>query len=281
MSRLTVMAADIDRYRALEPRLFGLTSRQRFLRWGLFTAGALFSLYALGRVGFFDFEKIWAGLGKLGFLVGLMLPPAHNGNLVEFIGGIAETLSMAFLGTLGAAVIALPLGFIAARNVVASRIIRFPFRRSFDAIRGVDQLIWALVFINVVGLGPFAGILAIMVADAGTFGKLFSEAIENADRGPADGVRAAGGGRLAVIRFGLLPQVFPVLVSQILYFFESNTRSATILGIVGAGGIGLQLSDRIRVNNWGEAAFIILMILATVAIIDYGSKRLRERLIAG
>lgn len=279
MRRSDIGQPDIARYLAAHPGLFGPPLRVKTARWGVGLLLALFTLYAMDRTGFFSFETIWDGLGKLGFLINLMLPPAHNGNLVDFLGGIAETLAMAFLGTLGAALIALPLGFLAAKNVVANRIVHFLFRRAFDGVRGIDQLIWALVFINVVGLGPFAGICAIIVGDAGTFGKLFSEAIENASKGPVDGVRASGGGRLAEARLGLLPQVFPVLVSQTLYYFESNTRSATILGIVGAGGIGLQLSDRIRVNNWDEAAFIILMILATVAIIDYGSKRLRQRLI--
>ncbi len=281
MSRLAATPEELLRFKAAQPAAFGPSGRERALRVAAIAAFALFTLYALDRTGFFKFAVIWEGLGRLGFLLELMWPPAHNGNLLEFVEGIAETLAMAFLGTLGAFVISLPLGFLAAKNVVANRVVHFMARRWFDAVRGVDQLIWALIFINVVGLGPFAGILAIMAADTGTFGKLFSEAIENADAGPVDGVRAAGGGRLAVIRLALLPQIFPVLVSQTLYFFESNTRSATILGIVGAGGIGLQLSDRIRVNNWDEAAFIILMILAAVAAIDFGSKRLRERLIAG
>jgi len=279
VSRLAITPEALARYRSERPDLFGPTPRVRALRWALGAVFLAFTLYAMGRVGFFEFARIWEGIGKLGFLVELMMPPAHNGDLFVFLGGIAETLSMAFLGTLGAATIALPLGFLAAKNVVANRALHFLFRRSFDAVRGVDQLIWALIFINVVGLGPFAGILAIMVGDAGTLGKLFSEAIENANKGPVEGVRSAGGGRLAEARLALLPQIFPVLVSQTLYYFESNTRSATILGIVGAGGIGLQLSDRMRVNNWDEAAFIILMILVTVAAIDFASKRLRTALI--
>jgi phosphonate transport system permease protein len=143
----------------------------------------------------------------------------------------------------------------------------------------VDTLIWALVFVNVVGLGPFAGILAIVVSDLGTFAKLFAEAIENIDRKQVEGVRSTGASEIEVMRFGILPQVIPVILSQVLYYFESNTRSATILGIVGAGGIGLQLSDRIRVNNWDEACLIIIMILITVSIIDHLSKLARLRII--
>jgi phosphonate transport system permease protein len=186
---------------------------------------------------------------------------------------------MAFLGTLFAALIALPFGFLGARNVVTSAVIHFSLRRVFDCLRGVDTLIWALVFVNVVGLGPFAGILAIVVSDLGTFAKLFAEAIENIDRKQVEGVRSTGASEIEVMRFGILPQVIPVILSQVLYYFESNTRSATILGIVGAGGIGLQLSDRIRVNNWDEACLIIIMILITVSIIDHLSKLARLRII--
>jgi phosphonate transport system permease protein len=186
---------------------------------------------------------------------------------------------MAFLGTLIATVVSIPLGFMGAKNIVANILFHFSFRRIFDGIRGVDALIWALIFVNVVGLGPFAGIMAIAVSDIGTLSKLFAEAIENIDPKQVEGVHASGAGRVQTIRFAVFPQIFPIIMSNALYYFESNIRSATILGVVGAGGIGLQLSDRIRVNNWDEAAFIILLILATVGIIDTGSKEIRNRMI--
>ena len=157
--------------------------------------------------------------------------------------------------------LAFPVGFLAAKNVVPNVFAHFAVRRVLDAIRGVDVLIWALIFINVVGLGPFAGILAIAASDFGTFGKLFSEAIETADKRPVEGVVSTGGSNLHAVRFGLMPQVFPVIASQVLYYFESNTRSATIIGIVGAGGIGLHLAEQIRVLEWDKVAFLILMIL--------------------
>src|SRR5262249_29438028 len=148
-------------------------------------------------------------------------------------------------------------------------------------LRGIDVLIWALLFVSAVGLGPFAGILAIAAHDLGALSKLFSEAIENAERGPVEGVLAAGGDRWRTARFGLLPQVLPILVSHALYFLESNVRSASILGIVGAGGIGLQLADRIRVNAWGQVSFIVIMIIVLVAAIDALSRVVRLRLIHG
>jgi len=211
----------------------------------------------------------------------LLMPPDPQSwsRFLLYLGALGQTLAIAFLGTLLAAIIGCPFGFLAARNAVTSRIVHFLCRRSLDTLRSIDTLIWALIWINVVGLGPFAGALAIMSSDLGAFGKLMSEAVEAANRPPVDGVLSAGGSRLHIIRFGLVPQVLPVFASQILYFFESNTRSATIIGIVGAGGIGLHLSEQIRVLEWQQVSFLILMILVTVAALDWISQRLRSAII--
>lgn len=244
----------------------------------LFGGGFLLLLLGLWRVDASPLRLI-EGLQKLGWLLALMWPPSPGGALRYLLESLAETVAMAFLGTLLAASIALPLCFLGAGNVVGSILLRFTVRRGYDGLRAVDSLVWALIFVSAVGMGPFAGILALAVPDIGVLAKLFSEAIEAAERRQVEGVRASGGSRLHAIRFGLLPQAAPVMLSQILYTFESNTRSATILGVVGAGGIGLALSDRIRLNNWDEAAFIVLMILVAVALIDAGSRWLRLRLI--
>ena len=219
------------------------------------------------------------GLHQLGWITLMMIPPDPGSSLPIYLKALGETLSIALLGTTLAAVLALPVSLLAARNIVPSNILRFPVRRFLDSIRGVDTLIWALVWINVVGLGPFAGVLAIAVSDFGAFGKLFSEAIEAADRKQVEGIRASGGSALHEIRFGLMPQVLPVIAGQVLYFIESNTRSATIIGIVGAGGIGLQLAEQIRVLEWQKVSFLILMILVAVAAIDWISGKLRFAII--
>lgn len=227
----------------------------------------------------FSPARLLAGLHQLGWISLMMLPPDPGASLPIYLKALGETLSIALLGTTLAAVLALPVSLLAARNIVRSNILRFPVRRMFDSIRGVDTLIWALVWINVVGLGPFAGVLAIAVSDFGSFGKLFSEAIEGADRKQVEGIRASGGNALHEIRFGLMPQVLPVIAGQVLYFIESNTRSATIIGIVGAGGIGLQLAEQIRVLEWQKVSFLILMILIAVAAIDWISGKLRFAII--
>lgn len=227
----------------------------------------------------FSVDRLVTGFRQLGWFITLMIPPDPGTSFPTYLVAMGETLSIAFLGTLLAAVLALPVSLLAARNIIPSVFLRFPVRRFLDSIRGVDTLIWALVWINVVGLGPFAGVLAIATSDFGAFGKLFSEAIEGADRKQVEGIRAAGGNKLQEIRFGLMPQVLPVLAGQILYFIESNTRSATIIGIVGAGGIGLQLAEQIRVLEWQKVSTLILMILVAVAVIDLISSRLRFAII--
>lgn len=236
----------------------------------------IFGLWHLG----FSATRFLNGLGSLGKLIVLMMPPewGTTTTLLRFLRSLGETVAIAMLGTLLAASIALPLSLVAARNTTVSQILRFFTRRSFDTLRGVDTLVWALVWVNVVGLGPFAGVLAIAISDIGSLGKLFSEAIEASDQKSVEGVTASGGAKLHGIRFGLLPQVAPVLIGQCLYFFESNTRSATIIGIVGAGGIGLELSEMIRTLEWQKVAFLIILILITVSIIDRLSTLLRSAL---
>jgi phosphonate transport system permease protein len=265
---------------ARHPEIFRVdkTSRLRI-------AAALVAIVGLYVFGLATLDISWGavfgGVGRLGQFIVLMIPPSFGSlaRLQLYAWGLVETLAIAFLGTLLAAILALPFGFLAARNVIPNVFAHFALRRALDTIRAVDTLIWALIWINVVGLGPFAGVLAIMTSDFGAFGKLFSEAIEATDSKAVEGVVSSGGGRFHGVRFGLMPQVLPVFVSQILYFFESNTRSATIIGIVGAGGIGASLYEEIQQNEWPQVAFLVLMILAAVAVIDVISTRLRSAVI--
>jgi phosphonate transport system permease protein len=268
---------DPAQLRARYPQVFDRPASARFAT--PLVAALAFAIFIFGLVDL-DFSplRFINGLHQLGWIALLMLPPDPGSSLPLYLKALGETLSIALLGTTLAALMALPVSLIAARNIVPN-LIRFPVRRFLDSIRGVDTLIWALVWINVVGLGPFAGVLAIAVSDFGAFGKLFSEAIEGADQKQVEGIRASGGGALHEIRFGLMPQVLPVIAGQVLYFIESNTRSATIIGIVGAGGIGLQLAEQIRVLEWQKVSFLILMILIAVAIIDYISGKLRFAII--
>jgi phosphonate transport system permease protein len=255
--------------------------------WRARTTTILFLAFAIGLYVFglttleMSPSRISHGVLRLWDIIGLMLPPNPEtwSRVNLYLTAMGQTLAIALLGTLLAAILALPFGFLAARNIIPNIFAHFLTRRALDTVRSVDTLIWALIWINVVGLGPFAGVLAIMSSDFGAFGKLISEAIETADTKSAEGIVSTGGSRLEVIRFGIVPQVLPIVVSQVLYFFESNVRSATIVGIVGAGGIGLHLSEQIRVLEWRQVSFLIIMVLITVAMIDALSQRLRAAVI--
>lgn len=195
---------------------------------------------------------------------------------------IFETILMAFLGTVGAAIIALPLAFLAARNFTPLGAARFAARRLFDFVRGVDGLIWTVVLSRAFGPGPLTGALAILITDTGTFGKIFSEALENVDERQIEGIRSTGAKPLQRYRFGVIPQVTPILLSQILYYLESNVRSATIIGAITGGGIGLLLTQAIITQkDWEEVTYYIVLIVLMVMVMDTLSGWLRRRLIHG
>lgn len=274
MKGLDLTADEVAGLAARHPALMHPPLRSRL-------GGPALALAVLGVFGFglwsLDVSPVRLAKGAVALVrfVALMVPPDPLGHAALFVGALGETLAISLLGTLTAAVLAFPLGLVAARNVVANPVVHMLVRRVFDVIRSVDVLIWALVWIGVVGLGPFAGVLAIACSDFGAFGKIFSETVETTGHRAREGVRAAGGGHLDEVRFAILPQVLPVIAGQVLYFFESNVRSAAIIGIVGAGGIGLHLYEAIRTLEWREVAFLVLMILVAVALIDGVSSRLR------
>ncbi|MFG1463645.1 phosphonate ABC transporter, permease protein PhnE [Xanthobacter sp. DSM 24535] len=277
-ARLTPDAAGRARLAALHPQIFNPSLAQRVWTLGSIVVLVLLALYAMWQLEF-SFARIGSGIRQLWLFITLMVPPDPGTQLHLYIHALGETLSIAFLGTFVGAVIAVPMGFLAARNVVPNLVLHMLVRRILDVLRGIDRLIWALIFVTVVGLGPFAGILAIATASVGILAKLFSEAIEATDRKAVEGILSTGGTALDAVRFGLLPQVMPVLTSQVLYIFESNSRQSTIVGIVGAGGLGLHLVEQIRVLEWQKVSFLVLMMLIMVAVIDFISSRLRFAII--
>ncbi|WP_162653485.1 phosphonate ABC transporter, permease protein PhnE [Lentilitoribacter sp. Alg239-R112] len=193
-----------------------------------------------------------------------------------------ETILMAFLGTVGGALIALPLAFMAAKNFSPIWLTRFSLRRIFDFLRGVDGLIWTIILSRAFGPGPLTGALAILLTDTGTFGKMFSESLENVDEKQIEGIRSTGAKPLQRYRFGVIPQLIPVFLSQILYYLESNTRSATVIGAIVGGGIGLQLTQAIITGkDWEEVSYYIILIILMVMMMDTISGWLRRKLIGG
>ena len=206
-------------------------------------------------------------------------PLWHHGKVAWAIG---ETILMAFLGTMGAALVALPLAFLAARNFTPIVVVRQLVRRVFDFVRGVDALIFTILLSRAFGPGPLTGALAILLTDTGSLGKLFSEALENVDQKQIEGVSSTGAKPLQRYRFGVIPQITPVLLSQVLYFLESNTRSATIIGAITGGGIGLLLTQAIITQkDWEEVSYYIVLIVLMVIFMDWVSGLLRRRLIKG
>lgn len=238
--------------------------------------------YTLGSLWYFEIWRLLDASDRVWRLVKAMFiwQDMANWQYANIYKGIAQTIAMAFLGTLLASIFALMLGFLAARNTMPYMLFRQFIRRFLDILRGVDQLVWGLVFVRAVGLGPLAGVLAIFVSDTGTLAKLYSEAIENVDRKQVEGVHATGAGPLKVVRYGYLPQILPLFISQSLYFFESSTRGATVLGLVGAGGIGMIIIERFRANMFDQVAFVVLNVLICIYIIDWISARIRNYLIA-
>ncbi|OWU85001.1 phosphonate ABC transporter permease [Oceanicola sp. 22II-s10i] len=193
-----------------------------------------------------------------------------------------ETMLMAFLGTVGAALVALPLAFLAARNFAPLMLLRLAMRRVFDLFRGIDGLIWTILLSRAFGPGPLTGSLAILLTDTGSFGKLFSEALENVDDKQIEGLASTGAKPVQRYRFGVIPQITPVLLSQVLYFLESNTRSATIIGAITGGGIGLLLTQAIITQkDWEEVSYYIILIVLMVMLMDSLSGWLRRKLIKG
>lgn len=248
---------------------------------------------------FFTLDSPFSGktYGQLtAMLIGPRIDPAHS-NLglmaseiwnnkmwhhKDVAGAIFETILMAFLGTFGAAIVALPLAFLAASNFAPFRAVRFAFRRVFDFVRGVDGLIWTILLSRAFGPGPMTGALAMLITDTGSFGKTFSEALENIDEKQVEGLRSTGASALKRARFGVIPQITPILLSQVLYFLESNTRSATVIGAIVGGGIGLLLTQAIITQkDWEEVAYYIVLIVLMVMLMDTISGWLRRKLIKG
>ncbi|MEL7526050.1 MAG: phosphonate ABC transporter, permease protein PhnE [Pseudomonadota bacterium] len=191
-----------------------------------------------------------------------------------------ETVQMAVWGSFLSVALAIPFGLLSSSNIAPFWIV-FPVRRLMDAFRAINELVFALIFVAAVGLGPLAGVLALTIHTTGTLAKLFSEAVEAIDPRPVEGIKATGAPVIQEIIYGVVPQVLPLWISYSLYRFEANVRSATVLGIVGAGGIGMSLSESLRGFDYSAGAAILLIILVTVSLLDVFGSLLRKVVIDG
>lgn len=217
------------------------------------------------------------GTGNMVRQVQKYFPPEFK-DWQAYLEGIIETVGMGIWSSLLAAVVSAPLAILASENMCPIWVVQ-PVRRFLDALRSIHEMVFALIFVTAVGLGPFAGVLALFVHTTGTLGKLFSEAVEAIDPGPVEGVRATGASWVQEVLFGVIPQVLPLWTSYALYRFEANVRSASVLGIVGAGGIGTVLFQSIRSFKYGKVCAILILLIVAVGIIDMLSAKVRQRLI--
>ncbi|MCK0196409.1 phosphonate ABC transporter, permease protein PhnE [Ancylobacter sp. 6x-1] len=220
---------------------------------------------------------LWRDAGNMATLGAEFLRPDFTDWQV-YAQNMVETLAIAVWGTALAVIAGIPFGILCAENV-APRWIAFPVRRLMDACRAINELVFALIFISAVGLGPFAGVLALFVHTTGVIAKLFSEAVEAIDPAPVEGIRGTGGSSLQEVIYGVVPQVLPLWISYALYRFESNVRSATVLGIVGGGGIGMTFNETIRGFNYPQASAILIIVILTVSALDVVSQSIRKRFI--
>jgi len=268
----------IARARARVPRAIDKPLSERLRPWAIATA--TFALFIACCIDFDLGPEVLAnGIGKLGGILAAMWPPSAGGQWSRLLLAIAQTLGLAVLGTLLGILGALPLGLMGARNLVSNAAIHFIVRRMMDVFRGIPALVWALILVAAFGLGPLPGVLALALADIPRLGKLFAEAIESVDRRQRESLQATGASGSLVLRFGMLPQVLPVCLSQCLYYLEQNFRAAAVVGVVGAGGIGFELNERIRIFAFDEVALITILYIVIVGLLDEVSQRLRARLI--
>jgi phosphonate transport system permease protein len=215
-----------------------------------------------------------ADAANMGEYAAGFFPPDFR-NLDLFLEEMTVTVQIAIWGTVLAVTLAIPFGVLSAENV-APLWVYWPVRRLMDMARAINELVFAMLFVVAVGLGPFAGVMALFIHTTGILAKLFSEAVEAIDPRPVEGIRATGATRTQEVIYGIIPQVLPLWISFSLYRFESNVRAATVVGLVGAGGIGVLLWEYIRGFYYGETAGVMCVIIVTVSLLDMLSQRLRK-----
>ncbi|WP_114855783.1 phosphonate ABC transporter, permease protein PhnE [Brachybacterium sp. YJGR34] len=247
--------------------------RARFL---VGAAAAIVIVLWSARGAEFDFLKLGEGAGSMAEFVVRMFPPDFS-KMDTILLLLVETLQMAIVGTVLGAGLSLFVAFGAA-STIAPAWLYYPCRWTMNVIRALPDLVIALMFVSAVGLGPFAGILAMTIGSIGSIGKIFAEAMEAVDRGPLTAMESVGASRRQVIQYGILPQALPMLTSYTLLLFEGNVRGATILGLVGAGGIGLELTTAMNRYDYGHLLAMVLCIIVLVTIIDQASAIIRKRI---
>jgi len=220
---------------------------------------------------------LWTDAGNMAeFGKDFLRPDFHEWEM--YLSEMIVTVQIAIWGTCLSVILGIPFSLLSSENIAPMWIVQ-PTRRLMDVFRATNEIVFAMLFVVAVGLGPFAGVMAIFIHNTGIIAKLFSEAVEAIDPRPVEGIKATGASYIQQIIFGVIPQVLPLWISFTLYRFETNVRAATVLGIVGAGGIGLVLWESIRGFEYPSVSAIMIIVIVTVSVIDFISQRLRRKLI--
>jgi phosphonate transport system permease protein len=252
-------------------------SAARLRLWLVAAAIVVFYLVA-GHLAQVDLGRLATGLPRLWYWITQAWPPKFD-EVPLFLLRTAETVAMAAIGTTLATLLAIPMAILASRNITPLPGLYYPARWLLNALRGIDSFVFALLFVAAVGLGPFAGVLGIALHTWGSAAKFFADHIESANLSPFEAVRTTGAGRSAAITYALLPDILPVLLSTTLFWWEFNVRASTVLGVVGAGGIGQELKNSLDLLDFARLFTIIAVILIVVTAIDQLSGWLRRRLV--
>jgi phosphonate transport system permease protein len=260
-----------------------LPQRPNRTRFRLMILGVLLVLSALYIVAFMTtgFEvrssaaSPWQTLKRLFF--DPLFVPEVRADFPMYVGYMIETVAIAYAGCLIASIVAIPVGFLAARNMTTKY--SYIAKSFLNAIRAVPELIFAIIFVAAVGMGPYAGVLAISINSVGMLGKLYAEVIESIDMSNVEAIKASGGNRVQAMWYGVLPQVIPEFSSYAMYRFEIDVRASTVLGIVGAGGIGAPLILSTYQRSWEDVGMILIVVVIVVSIIDYVSGSIRKKLV--
>jgi phosphonate transport system permease protein len=255
------------------PAAYGRPSLARTLAWG---AGLAVLLWAWKGADIRPLD-LFRDSGNMAELASDFFPPNFR-DWKTYVKEMVITVQIAVWGTVLAVLCSIPLGLLSSANI-APWWIHQPVRRAMDACRAINEMVFAMLFVVAVGLGPFAGVLALWIHTTGTLSKLFSEAVEAIDPQPVEGIRATGAAKLEEIAYGVIPQVMPLWISYSLYRFEANVRSAAVVGMVGAGGIGVVLWDIIRSFQYAETCAVLIIIVITVSTLDLASAQVRKRFI--
>lgn len=267
--------AEIWRLKPVEPWSGNAKSAARWSGASvLIVAVYIWSVYGTN----FSINELIAGLPRMQDIILRMVPPNFD-ILPKLVGPTLETVQISILGTTMAVLFCIPFGIMAARNITPNPLLYGFSRFVLNATRSISEIIFALIFVAALGLGPFPGVMAVAVHSVGMLGKFLAESIENIDPGPVEALTATGASKLQIFRYAVFPQILPEFVTLCLYRWELNFRSATVLGVVGAGGLGFELITSMRLFMYQDMTTVLLVILGTVTVVDSISSKIRSRII--